>query len=172
MELLEKVVEGDQDAFEILFRQFQGFVYSWIVRIVRNQAAAEDLTVETFWRIWKSRRRMDPQKPFEPWARRIAVNLSIDYLKQLRYELPVSETPSPPVDPALRKEERDQIERAFRTLPADLRAVATLALIEELSQQEVAEALSIPLGTVKTRLFRASRLLRRKLSGLRVGNDR
>ncbi len=80
MELLKRFTEGDVEAFEELFRRFQAEVYAWIVRIVRDPGIAEDLTVETFWRIYRSRARFDPEKSFAAWARRIATNLAIDYL--------------------------------------------------------------------------------------------
>jgi RNA polymerase sigma factor (sigma-70 family) len=64
--------QGDVRAFETLFRKHQGSVYRWIVRIVRDPAAAEDLTLETLWRIYRARARFDPRRPFGAWARRIA----------------------------------------------------------------------------------------------------
>ena len=79
MELLKRFRQGDPDAFEALFRQFQGEVYSWIVRIVRDPSTAEDLTVDTFWRIYRARGRFDSEKSFGAWARRIATNLAIDH---------------------------------------------------------------------------------------------
>src|SRR5262245_38642010 len=84
METLERFVAGDLDAFEVLFRQYQGEVYGWIVRMVRNPAVAEELTVDAFWRIYRHRSRFDPQRPFGPWARRIATRAAIDYLKSAR----------------------------------------------------------------------------------------
>ena len=64
MDLSERFAVGDLDAFETVFRQFQREVYGWIVHIVRDSAAAEDLTMETFWRIYRWRHRFDPTKPF------------------------------------------------------------------------------------------------------------
>ncbi len=69
MELLEQFALGELEAFEALFRQFQGEVYRWILRIVRDSGVAEDLTVETFWRICRARARFDPSRSFGPWAR-------------------------------------------------------------------------------------------------------
>src|ERR1044072_1504460 len=91
MELLEQFTHGDLEAFEILFRQFQKEVYGWIVRIVRDPRTAEDLTVETFWRIYRSRARFDPRRSFGAWARRIATNVSYDHLKSVRKEVELSE---------------------------------------------------------------------------------
>ncbi|MBI3681245.1 MAG: sigma-70 family RNA polymerase sigma factor [Acidobacteria bacterium] len=161
---------GDLAAFETLFRQYQRPVYAWIVRIVRNPAAAEDLTVETFWRIWRSRRRFDSSRPFGAWARRVATHAAIDHLKTARAEVQLPAVlPSPDAaDAAERREIRDAVAGAFRSLPARLQAVATLALIEELPYEEISAATGHPIGTIKTRVFRAVRLLRKKLSKLGI----
>jgi RNA polymerase sigma-70 factor (ECF subfamily) len=135
--------QKDPDAFEALFRQFQGTVYGWIVRIVRDPGVAEDLTVETFWRIHRAHARFDPRSQFGGWARRIATNVALDHLRRARIEveLPRSLTEGPPEDPGIRQETREGIERAFRRLPAKLQAAAALALIEERPYLEIAEAL-------------------------------
>ena len=65
-ELFKRFADGDQDAFETVFRQSQGEVYRWILRIVRDSSAAEDLTMETFWRIYRARQRFDPARPDAP----------------------------------------------------------------------------------------------------------
>jgi RNA polymerase sigma-70 factor, ECF subfamily len=87
MEVLERFAQGDLNAFEALFRQFEGEVYGWIVRIVRNRGIAEDLTVETFWRIYRAHARFDPERNFGAWARRIATNAALDHLKTDRREV-------------------------------------------------------------------------------------
>src|SRR5215469_1796639 len=169
MSLLERFATGDLDAFETLFRQFQGRVYAWIVRIVRDPGAAEDLTVETFWRIYRARARFDAQADFAAWAYRIATNLALSYLRscpretELGPEKPEGDT----LDPGLQQEAREQIRRAFQRLPAKLQLVATMALIEERPYQEIAGTLGIAQGTVKSRVFRAVRILRRQLNRMR-----
>ncbi len=165
MELLERFAQGNLEAFEILFRQFQSAVYGWIVRIVRDSGVAEDLTVETFWRIYRAHARFDPAGNFGAWARRIATNAALDHLKTRRVEveLPNNLSQGPLPDPVVRRETRERIERAFRQLPARLQAAAALALIEERPYQEIAEALGTSVGAVKLRVFRAVRLLRKKL---------
>jgi RNA polymerase sigma-70 factor (ECF subfamily) len=87
MELLERFAAGDLEAFEVLFRQHQKEVYAWIVRIVRDTGIAEDLTVETFWRIYKHRDRFKPEGNFRAWARRIATNAALDHLRHTRQEV-------------------------------------------------------------------------------------
>src|SRR5579863_6354479 len=166
MELLKRFRQGDVDAFEALFRQFQGDVYGWIVRIVRDPGIAEDLTLETFWRIYRARARFDSDAPFGAWARRIATNLAIDHLRHKRPELELPEqVPHPHTpDPVLRHERRGQIADAFRRLPVKLRVAATLALIEERPYPEIAAALGKPVGTVRVSVFRAVRILRKRLN--------
>jgi RNA polymerase sigma-70 factor (ECF subfamily) len=153
-------------AFEVLFRQHQGMVYGWIVRIVRDPAAAEDLTIETFWRVYRARGRFDPSREFAPWARRIASNCALNYLRRPR-PLPLTTEGAwtPEVrDPAV----RDGIARAFASLPARLRIAATLAFIEELPYDEIASALDISVAAVKSRVFRATRKLRTKLERMGI----
>jgi RNA polymerase sigma-70 factor (ECF subfamily) len=170
MELLAQFAAGDLEAFEVLFRQHHKEVYAWIVRIVRDSGIAEDLTVETFWRIYKSRARFRPDGNFRAWARRIATNAALDYLRSARHEteLPDDLACAPCEDPAVRGERRKQIKEAFHQLPAKYRLVATLALIEEEPYESIAEAVGISAGLVKIRVFRAVRMLRKKLSPLRV----
>lgn len=165
MKLLEEFGRGDLAAFETLFRQYQGEVYGWIVRIVRDPGIAEDLTVETFWRIFRARNRFDPDREFGAWARRIATNAALDHLKGARREVSLAPNGPQPQTSAFRVEPdvRDAIRHAFRALPAKLQAVATLALIEEAPHAEIAAALGISAGAVKSRVFRAVRLLRKKL---------
>src|SRR5712692_2039717 len=157
MELLERFTQDDLEAFEILFRQFQSAVYGWIVRIVRDSGVAEDLTVETFWRIYRAHARFDPTGNFGAWARRIAVNVALDHLKTRRVEveLPNNLSQGPPPDSVEQRETHERIERAFRQLPPRLQAAAALALIEERPYQEIAEALGASVGAVKLRVFRA-----------------
>jgi RNA polymerase sigma-70 factor (ECF subfamily) len=168
MDLLRQFAQGDLDAFETIFRQNQRDVYGWILHLVRDPGVAEDLTIETFWRIYRARARFDPEGNLGGWARRIATNVALDYLRQRRPEVQIPETLSQPAasDPVLAEEERQQIQLAFRQLPAKLQATATLALIEELPYQEIAEALGTSVGAVKLRVFRAVRFLRKRLGGL------
>ncbi len=170
MELLQRFAAGDLDAFEALFRQHQKEVYSWIVRIVREHGIAEDLTVETFWRIYRARARFNPEGNFPGWARRIATNAALDHLRSARREteLPEDLAAAPQADPAIRHELRERIRLAFYQLPPKYRLVATLALIEEEPYNNIAEAVGISPALVKIRVFRAVRMLRKKLSTLHL----
>lgn len=168
MELLERFAAGDLEAFETLFRLHQKEVYGWIVRIVRDSGIAEDLTVETFWRIYRSRARFDPQGNFNGWARRIATNAALDHLRRSRNEteLPKELPAAPQPDPAIAGETRLCVRNAFEALPAKYRLVAVLALIEEEPYENIAAAAGISVALVKVRVFRAVRMLRKRLAAL------
>jgi RNA polymerase sigma-70 factor (ECF subfamily) len=161
--------ETREAAFEALFRLHQRAVRGWICRIVRNPDAADELTVETFWRIYRAHARFDPARGFEPWARRIATRTAIDWLRTQRPEHAVaseffSDLPaSASGDPAISAEVRRATMQAFARLRPALRVAATLAVIEERPHKEVAEALGISVTAVKLRVFRALRLLRKDL---------
>jgi len=168
-DVLGRFQQGDLDAFESLFRLHQRAVYGFILRIARDPASAEDLTVETFWRIYRAHARFDPSRGFEPWARRIATHAALDWLRRSRRDRDpsppsVDEIPAPPAaDAAVTAEIRSKTAQAFARLPAKLRIAAMLAVVEGQPHKCVAEALGISVGAVKLRVFRALRLLRRDL---------
>jgi RNA polymerase sigma-70 factor (ECF subfamily) len=126
--------------------------------------------VETFWRIYQARSRFDPSRSFGAWARRIATNAAIDHLKTSRPEVLLTENHAREVlpNPAVQRDIRDRIEQAFAHLPAKLQVVARLALIEEQTYQDIAGALGISVGAVKSRVFRAVRLMRKKLKRMGI----
>ncbi|MGD0628791.1 MAG: sigma-70 family RNA polymerase sigma factor [Terracidiphilus sp.] len=160
---------GDMDGFEALFRRHQRAVYGWILRIVRDAGTAEELTVETFWRISRAHARFDPSRGFEGWARRIATHAALDWMRtrraerELTTELPEDSAAKGFADPAVSAEIRQKTAAAFERLPPKLRIAAVLAVVEEQPQKDVAEALGISVAAVKLRVFRALRLLRKDL---------
>jgi RNA polymerase sigma-70 factor (ECF subfamily) len=161
MDLLNRFARGDLEAFEALFQQFHREVYGWLVRLTRDPAASEDLTVEVFWRIYRAHARFDATRSFGAWARRIASNAALDHLRRASRERPrvTSRVASPAVSTARR--DRDlRVERAFLTLPPKLRVVAELALIEQWPQEEIADALGISRSAVKSRAARALKALK------------
>jgi RNA polymerase sigma-70 factor (ECF subfamily) len=167
--VLNEFQQGSVDAFETLFRQHQRAVYGWILRIVRNPAAAEDLTVETFWRIHRAHARFQPALGFEGWARRIATYAALDWLRTRRPESELTAEVSAELaapanaDAAVSAEIRQKTALAFQRLSPKLRIAATLAVVEEQPHKDVAEALGISVAAVKLRVFRALRLLRKDL---------
>ena len=170
MDLLRRFALGEIDAFETLVRQFQGDIYAWIVRIVRDPSIAEDLTVETLWRIYRARQQFRPDRNFGAWARRIATNLALDHLRRKRPEQSLVAEPAADSQPdqVLQRETREKIQQAFRRLPAKLQVATMLALVEERPYNEIADALGTSAGAVKLRVFRAVRILRKQLIHLGV----
>ena len=168
-DLLERFVRGDQNAFESLFRQFEAEVYRWILRVVRDASAAEDVLVETFWRAYRGRTGFDSSRSFGAWMRRIATNAALDHLKKARRSRgwrPLDAAMPAPVETD--DDLAESIAHAFRRLSPKLQIVAALALIEERPYVEIAEALDLPVGTVKSRVFRAVRVLRKELARLGI----
>jgi RNA polymerase sigma-70 factor (ECF subfamily) len=167
--VLEEFRQGNADAFEILFHQHQRAVYHWILRIVRDPGAAEDLTIESFWRIHKAHARFEPAQGFEGWARRIATHAALDWLRvngardKLNSEAGAEVAAPLETDAAITAEIRAKTAQAFGRLPPKLRIAATLAVIEEQPQKDVAAALGISVTAVKLRVFRALRILRSDL---------
>jgi RNA polymerase sigma-70 factor (ECF subfamily) len=174
MELLERFTRGEMEAFETLFQRHQADVYHWVVCLIRDPAAAADLTLETFWRIYRAHARFDPARCFGAWARRIATNLALEHLRKARRVVMVGEEvldaqPCPAVpDSAVLSDTRAAIRRAFAGLPVKLKCVAALVLIEQQRYADVAEALGITVEAVKSREFRAVRLLRKELKKMGV----
>jgi|SRR5215469_2889897 len=165
MDVLERFATGDLDAFESLFRQYQRDVYGWILRIVRNPAAAEELTVETFWRLYRSRARLDPTGNCAGWLRRVATNAAIDHLRRARPVEPLESDPPDRTRPDCveQQELRAAIRGALDALPPKLRVVVRLALIEDEPYWSIAQALGISESAVKLRIFRARRILQKHL---------
>jgi RNA polymerase sigma-70 factor (ECF subfamily) len=169
VELLCRFVQGDEAAFEQLFRLFETEVYGWILRIVRDRSAADDVLVEAFWRAYRGRAQFDPARSFGAWMRRIATNASLDALRSISRRRESQEADDArPAPPGSDRDTNDAIAKAFRRLPPNLQAVAALALLEEVPYADIAEALGIPTGTVKSRVFRATRMLREELARLGV----
>ena len=166
MELLERFAAGDCDAFESLFRQYQGEVFRWIMRIVRNRATAEDLTVETFWRMYRAHARFDcAGGNCGGWLRRIATNAAIDHLRRARPEASLPEDlPNPPGLGAVEQADLHRtIYSALDRLSPRVRVVVLLALVEEEPYEEIARALGISVGAVKVRVHRGVKILRQQL---------
>ena len=167
--VLDRFRQGDAEAFEELFREQQATVYRWILRIVRDARTAEDLTVETFWRIYRAHARFDAARGFEPWARRIATRVALDWLRGRKPEsemtpaLEATLTAEGTGDPGVQAEIRAKTAEAFTRLPIKLRVAAVLAVVEEQPHKMIAESLGISVTEVKLRVFRALRLLRNDL---------
>ncbi|MHB0969097.1 MAG: RNA polymerase sigma factor [Thermoanaerobaculia bacterium] len=171
--LIEAARRGDRDAYGQLVRRNLPRALAVAHGIVRNRADAEDLAQEAFVRAHAHLERFRPGAPFAPWLFRIVTNLALDLLKhrgRLREE-ELGETHAAPrateADTAAHANEKlRRIDAALELLPEMQRIVARLSLVEELEHADIAAALDITEGTVRSHLSHARAALRAKLSDL------
>jgi RNA polymerase sigma-70 factor (ECF subfamily) len=156
-QLLDLVADGDVDAFERLYEQFARPVYSLCVRILGDRGRAEDAAQETFAAIWRSASTFQPDRGHAAgWIFAIARHAATDSARR-RIPQPSDQLPDRPDTGPLPDEQvvadhdAFRIHAALETLPASERDVLQLAYFEGLSQSEIADRRSMPLGTVKTR---------------------
>ena len=182
-DLARRCRQGDAAAWRRLVRRFTPLVYRVALRMLRNKAAAEDASQEVFLRVHKSFHSFDPTRPLAPWISRIAYNVCLRQIQNTGrrgetitdpVEMPQPEGPaanSGPEERTATREASSYLLRAVDQLPAQDRALLTLRYREGLSDAEVAEATGMPVGTVKTRIFRARARLRQDLAPvLEVGH--
>jgi RNA polymerase sigma-70 factor (ECF subfamily) len=154
--LLERVADGDANAFEILYHRYVRSVFGLALRRLGDRMRAEDAVQETFAAVWRSARTYRPDRgPGAPWLYAVARNAIVDRARG-RQEPPgeVPDAASSEPTPEERAETSYvswRVHRALSGLPDNEREVIELAYYAELSQSEVAQFLGIPLGTVKTR---------------------
>jgi len=147
-------------------------VFNIALRITGDADAANDCAQEAFIRAYRALHQYDPTLPFGPWLYRITTNASLNHVQRWHArETPVDELPEHPdetdVGPtatAVRREEVAEVVAAMAELPPAYRAALTLRHMQQLSYQEVADALGIPLGTVKTHLHRARAALKVRIA--------
>lgn len=168
-QLLARVVDGDHDAFNQVMRNHEDRVFSVCLRIMGNREQALDATQETFLTAFRKAGQFKGNSALGTWIYRIAVNTCYDQLRKQRRRRtePIPEH----LDPADYTAEdavdsagvRPEIQRALAAIPADFRTVVILSDIEGMGLPEVAEILGVPIGTVKSRVFRGRRLLAEEL---------
>ena len=171
--LIRRAQKGDQDAFAALVEEHQHYAYNLAVRLLKDENEALDLTQETFVRAWTALPNSREQSQFRTWLYRIVTNLCYNRLPNLRRALhdlgndvmeaiPESRFDSP-ADRAESGEARAQLHRAIDELDTNYKLLITLRYQHELSYEEIASTLNLPLGTVKTGIFRAKEQLRKSL---------
>ncbi|HET7225304.1 MAG TPA: sigma-70 family RNA polymerase sigma factor [Candidatus Eisenbacteria bacterium] len=178
-DLVRRCLAGDEQAYRELIARYRRQVYSLALRMVRVAEDAEDLTQETFVRMFRALERYDPARPFGAWLHTITARLAIDHIRRRRMRpLPLqahdADTgeertidiedlgPGPDVL-AVHAEEERAARDLIDTLPAHYRVVVAMRHQQDLSYEEIAEALHLPLGTVKARIHRARALLKERL---------
>lgn len=178
----EPATRTNDELFESLVESHYRRTYSYIYRMVRSEQDAADLTQEAFVRIYRALPRLRAECAISAWVRRIATNLCLDHLRKRNHGPSISsldartsdETdvllswdiadPSCEPDRIFAEEERQRIlYRAISTLPDDYRIVILMHHLEEMRVEEIGEVLGVPSGTIKSRLSRARKELRRKL---------
>ena len=183
--LVERTVAGDQKAFELLVIKYQRRIQRLIGRMVRDVDLVEDIAQETFIRAYRALAQFRGEAQFYTWLYRIAVNTAKKALMDLNRDPTVSEnsfksadddetsplenelTSSETPDAVLASKEIAQIiNTAMDALPNELRQAITLREIEGLSYEEISEAMNCPIGTVRSRIFRAREAISEKVKPL------
>ena len=173
--LIQRAQKGDSEAFTVLVTEHQRYVYNLALRILQNEQEALDLAQETFVRAWTALPNFRRQSQFRTWLYRIATNLCYNRLPHLRRSLTelgddvIAEIPETDIAFGDRvhgvesRELRSFLHQAIDHLDEHYRLLIVLRYQNELSYEEIATMLNLPLGTVKTGLFRAKEQLRRAL---------
>lgn len=183
-ELVLATRSGSEEAFRELVLRYQRPVFSLILRMVRDRSLAEDLSQEAFVKAYRALGRFDPSRKFSSWLFKIAHNLTIDSIRRKRLHTQSLDQPIGSADGDLRLGDRiadhdqmapdravesvdlgESLERAIAALRPEYREVVMLRFVEEMSYQEVAEILDLPLGTIKTYIHRARKELAELLGG-------
>ncbi len=171
VEIVKKAVEGDEKAFEFLVRKYQNKVGNLIFKIVGDSSVIDDLTQEVFLKVFESLKDYRFGSAVYTWIYRITVNVCIDEIrKRQRHRVlslsevigqnPKAEPSYSPVEKsAERKELREIIEKAVLKLPIEYKTALILREFEDLQYEEIAKILKVSVGTVKSRIFRARKLL-------------
>ena len=186
-ELVARARDGDRSAFARLVDRHSISVFNLTLRIVGNREDAEEAAQDAFVRAYRNLGRFRGDARFSTWLYRIAVNVSLSSARRSRRDLSTTslsgsedeeeglplQLPDPSANPAERFEQgefREQVRNMVAALPPIYSAVISMYHIQSLSYDEIAEALELPIGTVKARLFRARAALR-KLIFRSIGPD-
>ena len=184
--LVERTVAGDQKAYELLVLKYQRRIERLIGRMVRDTDLVQDIAQETFIRAYRALSQFRGEAQFYTWLYRIAVNTAKKALVDLKRDPVVSEsslrggdedeetsgveneltTSETPETVLAAKEIAATVNSAMEALPEELRQAVTLREIEGLSYEEIAEAMNCPIGTVRSRIFRAREAISAKVKPL------
>ena len=180
--LVKRVQKGDKGAFDLLVLKYQHKIVNLVMRYVRDPERALDITQEAFIKAYKALPRFRGDSAFYTWMYRIAVNTAKNHLAAQRrrpmnveldlqdpeqYDLhaKLKETDTPE-GVILSNELKDTVERAIAALPEDLRTAIILRELEGMSYEEIAQTMECPVGTVRSRIFRARDAISKKTGSL------
>jgi RNA polymerase sigma-70 factor (ECF subfamily) len=176
-ELVKRAVElGDQSAYAELLGRYRDSIYFMFVKMVGNKDDAEDLTIETFGKAFKSLPYYQPNFAFSTWLYRIATNNGIDFLRRKKLNtlsidnaikgkdgdemtMDIRSQALDPEEEMIREQKKEVLRQFVEQLKPRYRRLIELRYYEDLSYEEIAERLNLPLGTIKAQLFRAKDLL-------------
>jgi RNA polymerase sigma-70 factor (ECF subfamily) len=181
-ELVRRVQAGDQSAFNLLVLKYQHRVLKLVGRFVHDATEAEDVAQEAFLKAYRALSSFRGDSAFYTWLYRIAINTAKNALvsqrrrpvdfdldlqdpEQFERQAKLKEADTPE-GVLLTEEIREVVERAMEQLPEDLRTAIVLRELEGLSYEEIAEAMDCPVGTVRSRIFRAREAIDKKLKPL------
>ncbi len=181
-ELVERVQQGDKKAFDVLVLKYQHRLVKLISGYIRDQSEVYDVAQESFIKAYRALPKFRGDSEFYTWLYRIAINTAKNYLvsqgrKPKMLDIDNEALGGLPSCPELndiatpeRLLQRDEVEKAvfsaIEELPEDLRVAVTLRELEGLSYEEIAEAMECPIGTVRSRIFRARESINERLDGL------
>jgi RNA polymerase sigma-70 factor (ECF subfamily) len=180
--LVERVQRGDKKAFDILVAKYQHKIVKLISRYIRDQAEVLDVAQDAFIKAYRALPKFRGESAFYTWLYRIAINTAKNYLVAQGRRLPEADVEISVAEQFEGASElkdyatperlllKDEIERTvfevIEQLPEDLRTAITLRELEGLSYEEIAEAMGCPIGTVRSRIFRAREAIQNKLKPL------
>jgi RNA polymerase sigma-70 factor (ECF subfamily) len=180
--LVERVQRGDKSAFDVLVSRYQHKVVKLIMRYVRDQAEALDVAQEAFLKAYRALPRFRGDSAFYTWLYRISINTAKNHLvaakrRPLDYDLDLQDPEQydmqarlkdveTPEGALLSEEIREAVNQAIEALPEDLRTAIMLRELEGMSYEEIATAMECPVGTVRSRIFRAREAIDKRLKPL------
>jgi RNA polymerase sigma factor (sigma-70 family) len=175
MALVNRAVHGDQRAYAELLSRYRDAIYFMLLKMVNNQDDAEDLTIEAFGKAFKSIHQYTPNFAFSTWLFKIATNNCIDFIRKRRggqtisidqnnldkEEMPIriQADELDPEENMINQQKVRLMREVVQKLKPRYRKLVEMRYFEELSYEEIAESLELPIGTVKAQLFRARELL-------------
>lgn len=169
--LIAMVIEGDSHAFEPLFTRHKDSIFAMLIKRSGNTDDVEDLMQEAFTKAFINLNRYNPSYDFGAWICTIAKNALVDFNRSRKSKALNPETNIPlesrqaaansptPEESIINAQQQAQIDRYIALLPKDYRRIFTMRFIDEYSYEEIAEALDMKLGTVKTRIFRVRSMM-------------
>jgi RNA polymerase sigma-70 factor, ECF subfamily len=180
--LIKRVQQGDRSAFDLLVLKYQHKILKLIMRYVRDPSEALDVAQEAFLKAYRAAPSFRGDSAFYTWLYRIAINTAKNHLvsagrRPTSYDIDLQDPEQfevlgrlkdldTPEGLALSDEIRETVNRAIRELPEDLRTAILLREIEGMSYEEIAQAMECPVGTVRSRIFRAREAIDKRIGPL------